>query len=127
LYEYDHSNLSNAPEDIKMSFEIINRYASMPSNAPFEQGVLEIMMAEVGFEDILVNDPSLNITPLLRLFFVLAYLPYLIVKLFVIESTFINTVAAYKLYKSRDYCRYVAVSAKKPLVLEENDSIRERK
>jgi hypothetical protein len=52
LYEYDHSNLSNTPEDIKTSIEIINRYASMPSNARFEQGVLERLMASVGFEDI---------------------------------------------------------------------------
>ena len=84
-------------------------------------------MASVGFEDIQANGLSLNITPMLQLFFVLAYLQYLIVKLFGLESTFINTVAAYKLYKSRDYCRYVAVSVKKPLVSEENDSIRERK
>jgi hypothetical protein len=53
--------VSNAPEDIKTSIEIINRYASMPSNARFEQGVLERLMASVGFEDIQVNDLSLNI------------------------------------------------------------------
>jgi sterol 24-C-methyltransferase len=127
LYEYDHSNLSKAPEDIKSSIEIINKYASMPSNARFEQGVLERMMAEVGFEDIQVNDLSVNITPMLRLFFVLAFLPYLIVKLFGLEAIFINTVAAYKLYKSRDYCRYVAVSARKPSALKKNDGAGEGK
>jgi len=127
LYEYDHSNLSKAPENIKESIELINKYTSMPSNARFEQGVLQRMMAEVGFEDIEVEDLSVNITPMLRLFFVLAFLPYLIVKLLGLESFFINTVAAYKLYKSRDYCRYVAVSAKKPLTSGKTDGVRERK
>jgi sterol 24-C-methyltransferase len=125
LYEYDHANLSKAPEDIRSSIEIINKYASMPSNARFEQGVLESMMAEVGFEDIQVKDLSVNITPMLRLFFILAFLPYLIVKFFGLESFFINTVAAYKLYKSREYCRYVAVSAKKPLISEKEDVVQE--
>jgi sterol 24-C-methyltransferase len=125
LYEYDHSNLSKAPEDIKASIEIINKYTSMPSNARFEQGVLERMMAEVGFEDIQVKDLSVNITPMLRLFFILAFLPYSIVVLFGLQSIFINTVAAYKLYKSRDYCRYVAVSAKKPLIAKQKDDVRE--
>ncbi len=127
LYEYDNNNLINAPEDIRASIEQINKYAAMPSNARFEQGVLQRMMTEVGFEDIELNDLSINITPMLRLFFILAYLPFLIVKLFGLESIFINTVAAVKLYKSRDYCRYVAVSAKKPLALEKRDNLRERK
>ena len=69
----------------------------------------------------------MNITPMLRLFFILAYLPFLIVKAFGLESIFINTVAAVQLYKSRGYCRYVAVSAKKPLASEKKDGVRERK
>jgi sterol 24-C-methyltransferase len=127
LYEYDHSNLNKAPEDIRTSIEIINKYTSMPSNARFEQGVLQRMMAEVGFEDIQLEDLSVNITPMLRLFFILAYIPYLFVKIFGLESFFINTVAAVKLYKSRDYCRYVAVSAKKPLVPEDTDGVGKKK
>lgn len=118
LYEYDHSNLNKAPEDLRKSIEIINEYTSMPANARFEQGVLQHMMAEAGFEDIQVEDLSVNITPMLRLFFILAYLPYLLVKIFGLESFFINTVAAVKLYKCRGYCRYVAVSARKPLPTE---------
>ncbi|RDW80689.1 hypothetical protein BP5796_05387 [Coleophoma crateriformis] len=127
LYEYDHNNVSKAPEDIKTSLDQINKYAAMPSNARFSKGVLQSMMAEVGFEDIKVKDLSINITPMLRLFFILAYLPFLIVKLFGLESIFINTVAAVRLYQMRDYCRYVAVSAKKPLTVEKQDGIRERK
>lgn len=127
LYEYDHNNLSKAPEEIRTSMEKINKYASMPSNARFEQGVLQRMMTEVGFEDVEVNDLSINITPMLRLFFVLAYIPFLIVKFFGLEHIFINTVAAVKLYQFRDYCRYVSVSARKPAISGEKDGVRERK
>jgi len=127
LYEYDHKNLGKAPEDIRTSIEQINKYTAMPSNARFEQGVLQRMMTGVGFEDIEVNDLSINITPMLRLFFILPYLPYLIIKLCGLESIFINTVAAVKLYQPRDYCRYVAVSATKPLASEKIIGLRERK
>ena len=44
LYEYGHRNPSNAPEDIRTSLEIINKYSSMPSNGRFEQGVLQGMI-----------------------------------------------------------------------------------
>ncbi|KAE8450722.1 hypothetical protein EG329_006067 [Mollisiaceae sp. DMI_Dod_QoI] len=127
FYEYDHDNLSKAPRDIRDSIDEINKYASMPSNARFKQGVLQQMMKEVGFEEITVQDLSVNITPMLRLFFVLAYLPFLLVKFFGLQSHFINTVAAVKLYQSRDYCRYIAVSAKKPSSPETMSGMRERK
>lgn len=126
FYEYDHANLNKAPRDIKESMEIINKYTAMPSNDRFEQGVLEDLLNEAGFEDVTTKDLSVNITPMLRLFFVLAYLPYLFVKLFGLESIFINTVAAVKLYHSRDYCRYICVSAKKPSKVEIS-GLRERK
>jgi sterol 24-C-methyltransferase len=93
----------------------------------FEEGVLQRMMTEVGFEDIEVNDLSTNVMPMVRLFFILAYLPYLIVKFFGLESYFINTVAAVQMYQLQGYCRYVAVSGKKPLVSEKITSLRERK
>jgi len=65
LYEYDHSNLNSAPSDIKISMKQINEYASMPANAMFDKGVLEKMMADVGFEDVVVTDLTTNVTPML--------------------------------------------------------------
>jgi sterol 24-C-methyltransferase len=116
LYEYDHSNLNSAPSDIKISMKQINEYASMPANAMFDKGVLEKMMADVGFEDVVVTDLTTNVTPMLRLFYLLAYIPFLIVKLLGLQAYFVNTGAGVEAYRGREFVRYVAVSAKKPLV-----------
>jgi sterol 24-C-methyltransferase len=113
LYEYDHSNLNAAPNDIKISMEQINQYASMPSNARFDKGVLQKMLTDTGFVDVRVDDLTVNVTPMLRMFFLLAYIPFLIVKLFGLEKWFINTVAGVEAYRGRKFVRYVAVSAKK--------------
>ncbi len=128
LYEYDHSNLNSAPSDIKESMQQINKFAAMPANARFDKGVLEKLLADAGFVDVVVNDLSINVTPMLRLFFVLAYIPFLIVRLFGLQAWFINTVAGVEGYRGREFCRYVAVSAKKssgkPVT---RGSVRERK
>ena len=114
LYEYDHSNLDYAPSHVRESMNQINKYASMPANARFEQGVLQKMLIEAGYVDIVVKDLSTNVTPMLRLFFVLAYIPYLIIRFLGLQPWFVNTVAGVEGYRGREYARYVAVSARKP-------------
>jgi hypothetical protein len=51
---------------------------------------------------------------MLRLFFVIAIIPYLFITLFGFEAWFINTVAGVQCYRERYIWRYVAVSARKP-------------
>jgi sterol 24-C-methyltransferase len=114
LYEYDHSNLKNAPKDLQESMKQINDYAAMPANARFDKGVLQKMMEDTGFVDVKVQDLNTNVMPMLRLFFVLAYIPFLIVKFFGLQAWFVNTVAGVEGYRGREFCRYVAVSARKP-------------
>lgn len=113
-YEYDHNNMAAAPRRVQENMKTINRYASMPSNARFNQGVLEKMLEDAGFVDVVVRDLTVNVTPMLRLFFVLAFVPFLIVRFLGLEKYFVNTVAGVEGYRSRKYCRYVAVSARKP-------------
>lgn len=115
FYEYDHVNLNTAPPQLKDAMEKINKYASMPSNAMFDNGVHQRILEDAGFEDVVVEDMSTNVMPMLRLFFVLAYVPYLLVRLLRLQAWFVNTVAGVEAYRGRDFCRYVAVSAKKPL------------
>ena len=128
LYEYDHSNLSSAPKYLKESMNQINKYASMPANARFDKGVLEKMLTDVGFVDVVVKDITKNVTPMLRLFFLLAYIPFLIVKFLGLQAWFVNTVAGVEGYRGREFCRYVAVSAQKPPASPSTkQSLRERK
>jgi ubiquinone/menaquinone biosynthesis C-methylase UbiE len=113
LYEYDHRDLNFAPNYLKESMKKINEYASMPSHALFDKGILQQMLVDAGFMDVVVKDLTANVTPMLRLFFVLAYIPYLIIKFLGLEAWFVNTVAGVEGYRGRQFCRYVAVSARK--------------
>ncbi|ESZ93814.1 hypothetical protein SBOR_5809 [Sclerotinia borealis F-4128] len=115
MYEYDHIDFTTQSKDVGSSFTNINTHAAMPAHERFNQGVLEEILAEAGFEDIVVKDLSDNVLPMLRMFYLLAFIPYFIVSFLGLQSFFINTVAGYKGYVYRSTSRYIAVSAKKPL------------
>jgi sterol 24-C-methyltransferase len=116
MYEYDHSSLESFPKDLRTSMNQINKFASMPSNELFDEGVLQGMLEETGFVDVLVRDLSENIRPLYRLFFVAAFLPYLVIWLFGLQAWFVNTVAAVEGYRGirKGIWRYIVVTARKP-------------
>ncbi|KAJ8104348.1 S-adenosyl-L-methionine-dependent methyltransferase [Lipomyces tetrasporus] len=113
LYEYDHADLTATP-NVKVSLEQINKYAAMPALNRFGPGILQRIIEEAGFEEVVVKDLSINVTPMLRLFFVMAYIPYLFIRLFRLEAWFVNTVAGVEGYRGRHLGRYVAVSGRKP-------------
>ena len=117
LYEYDHSNLNTAPKHLRDSMEKINEYASMPANASFNEGVLQRILRESGYQDIAVKNLSTNIRPMLRLFFIVAFLPYLFIRLLGLEPWFVNTVAGVEGFRGnkKGVWRFVAVTARKPL------------
>ncbi|RFU24881.1 hypothetical protein B7463_g11461, partial [Scytalidium lignicola] len=115
LYEYDHVDLDKESEEVRNSWAVINKYAAMPSNARFKRGVLEAILEEAGFEDVVVTDLTDNTLPMVRLFFIVALIPYLIITFLGLQPWFVNTVAGYQGYVNRKLVRYIAVSAKKPL------------
>jgi sterol 24-C-methyltransferase len=63
----------------------------------------------------------------LRLFYILAFIPYLIIAFLGLKSYFINTVAGYERYVDRDAVRYISVSGKKPLAVGEVELSEEKK
>jgi sterol 24-C-methyltransferase len=114
LFEYDHELLGDKREDLTRSMRIINDYAAMPTNALSQPGVFHSMLGDAGFTDIVVRDYSENIKPMTRLFFLIAYIPYLIITFLHLERYFINTVAGVNSYQGHGHWRYVAISATKP-------------
>ena len=78
------------------------------------QGALKPLLEDVGFCDVNVVDLTENVKPRLRLFYVIAYIPYHIIRIFRLEPSFVNTVAAVVGYRYIHLHRYVAVSARKP-------------
>ncbi|KAI8657256.1 Methyltransf-25 domain-containing protein [Fusarium keratoplasticum] len=113
-FEYDHEFVSDSTEDMAQSMKKINDYSAMPTNDLSHPGVFKEMLEEAGFTDVMVRDYSKNIVPMTRLFYLVAYIPWLLVTFFHLEKHFINTVAGVESYRGRDRWHYVAITAKKP-------------
>ncbi|KAK9358393.1 S-adenosyl-L-methionine-dependent methyltransferase [Lipomyces starkeyi] len=114
MFEYEHGDLNATRSDLKVSIEKVNKYAAMPGYDQFGHGAVQRILQDVGFQEVVVKDLTTNVTPMLRLFFVMAYIPYLFITLLGLEAWFVNTVAGVAGYRARHICRYVAVSARKP-------------
>ncbi|KAK0108852.1 hypothetical protein ONS96_002692 [Cadophora gregata f. sp. sojae] len=114
MFEYDHVDFSTRPEAVGKSWTAINKYSAMPAYDRFKQGVLKDILEQAGFVDVIVEDISDNVLPMLRMFYVLAFIPYMIIASLGLKHKFINTVAGYEGYVYRDAARYITVSARKP-------------
>ncbi|OAA67223.1 methyltransferase type 11 [Niveomyces insectorum RCEF 264] len=102
------------PNDLAASMRQINVYSAMPTNTRSRPGQYEAWLVAAGFEDVEVHDLSPHIRPMLRLFWLLAMVPYFFITLLGLQKHFINTVAGYQAYRGQAYWRYVAVTATKP-------------
>ena len=114
MFEYDHIDFKSVPSDVSKSWAYINKLAAMPGNSMFEEGVLERIIQGAGFEVLAVQDLSENVLPMLRLFYILAFIPYFFVMILGLKHKFINIVVGYEGYIYRDSVRYTMVTARKP-------------
>ncbi|KAL4746065.1 hypothetical protein BDW72DRAFT_185701 [Aspergillus terricola var. indicus] len=114
LFEYDHELDETSPEVMAQSMRKINEFAAMPTNSLSHPGVFQRMLEDAGFTNVTVQDYSDNIKPMTRLFYLIAYIPYVIVTFLGLERYFINTVAGVQSYRGRKHWRYLAISATKP-------------
>ncbi|KAF2668073.1 2-heptaprenyl-1,4-naphthoquinone methyltransferase [Microthyrium microscopicum] len=116
LLSYDHPPTSSIPKDAAQKLRDVNDYSAMPSFDMFEPGVLEDLLKEAGFSNVETRDLSKNIMPMLWLFYVVALVPYLVVKLLGLQKRFVNTMAGAEGYPAvkKGWTRYVMVTASKP-------------
>ncbi len=119
MFEYDHVDFNTRAGVVGKAWTTINKYSAMPAYDRFQEGVLEEILEGVGFRNVMVEDISDNVVPLLRFFYLLAFIPYMMVALLGLKHIFINTVAGYEGYVYRDAARYIAVSARKPQAADE--------
>ncbi|KAL8831298.1 MAG: hypothetical protein Q9170_005356 [Blastenia crenularia] len=136
FHEYDHVDATKPPPGCPPSLVEavirINIVAGMPGNQYFDRGVLQGIMEEQGFTDITSRDLTENMKPLMRLFWFIAYVPYLIICFLGLQAYFVNTEGGVQGYRAlrRGYWRYMVLTARKPGVPGQslgNDGIRQRK
>ncbi len=125
LCEYEHADFDRASEGPSRDRQAkklidgiiqVNKAGSMPSNQRFTYGVLQQLLGNAGFQDIEVQDISENVKPLVRLFYILAYIPWIIVCFLGLQAYFVNThagVLAYPVITKR-LQKIVCVTARKP-------------
>lgn len=94
-FEYEHELNTQHPSS--SPFARVNFYSAMPAFQQFSIGTVQKKLEGAGFQDVEVKDVSQNVLPILRLFFILAYLPYVFIQLLGLEGRFVNTMAAVEL------------------------------
>ncbi|KAL2428702.1 S-adenosyl-L-methionine-dependent Diels-Alderase iccD [Exophiala dermatitidis] len=77
------------------------------------QGALAEMLKEVGFTDVDVEDLTDEVLPLWRLFGVIGYVPYRVLKFFGLHTRFTNLMAGVETYLHWGEGRYISVRAVK--------------
>lgn len=96
-------------DDIKS----VIRQGAMPLDL-MREGHLKETLEDIGFVDVNIRDYSENVRPMLRLFFWMAAIPFVILKILCLEKYFVNTVAGFGGLWGQDNWRYISISASKP-------------
>ncbi|KAL8868053.1 MAG: hypothetical protein Q9174_005249 [Haloplaca sp. 1 TL-2023] len=120
FHVYDHIDINKPPPGCPAHFmddvTRVNERSGMPGLQMFARGVLKQVMEEQGFEDIEIRDLSENIRPNMRYFYLLAYIPYLIICFLGLSAYFVNTEGAVIGYQALRYglWRFLVITARKP-------------
>ena len=79
-----------------------------------EEGALAEMLQEAGFVDVQVDDLTEEVLPLWRLFGVIGYIPYQILRSLGLHARFTNLMAGVESYLHWGEGRYISVRSQKP-------------
>lgn len=126
-FEYEHNDMALETKESAEAWSTINRYSAMPAYNDFTYGAIGRILEEAGFVDVTTEDITLNVKPMVRFFFVLAYIPYLFVVAFGLEKYFVNTMAGVEGWRARHTVKYVVVSGTKPRKIGDLHDIEGRK
>lgn len=116
LLEYEHVGLQQMDKKTIDDMYYVNEVGSMPALNTFSVGVLASSIRKEGFENVKETDLSENARPLLRLFYIVAIIPYFIISLLGLQKHFANTVGAVVGWRAdkKGYGRYTSFTATKP-------------
>lgn len=115
LFEYSMASRKNfLPKELRIA-DMVNEEGGMHSLPYFLHDKFPEIMKNAGFKNVIVTNITSHIIPMLRIFYLIAYIPYLFITFLGLQRKFINTTFAVEGYrKSRsDLFRYNIISAVK--------------
>ena len=116
LFEYSIASRKKfSPKELKIA-DMINEESGMHSLPHFLHDKFPQILKDSGFENIVVKDITPRIIPMLRKFYLIAYIPYIFIKLLGLQRKFINATSAVEIYrnwKNGGSFRYNIISAVK--------------
>jgi ubiquinone/menaquinone biosynthesis C-methylase UbiE len=113
LFEYTIPARSALTPKASREIDEVIEGSAMASLPQFVTGSMEDLVGECGFHDVVVEDATDRIMPMLHTFARCAAVPYWIATGLRLRSRFVNTTAAVHWYRHRAIWRYVIVSATK--------------
>lgn len=116
LFEYSTCPIENIPPRLRKIAEMVVKESGMHSLPFFIHGKFPEILGSVGFTDISVENITPRIMPMLRKFYLIAWLPYQLIKLLGLQRKFVNATSAvegYRNFVKNDYWRYNIVVARK--------------
>lgn len=116
LHEYDlnYEKDDELAENLQTLKRNIELYGAMPTWERAKRGFYKKLLEDAGFVDVEIKDYSENIWPMLRLFWLMAFIPAFFIKRLHLEKYFISAICADGAYRAKKYWRRVEITARKP-------------
>lgn len=113
LHEFARSDIVTCPENFEASAKM---FTSLNHVTLLQEKTLENMVKQQGFKDVVVEDISVHIMPLLRFFFAMAYIPSFFIRHYRLQRFFVYPTSAVILYEGMKmgYWKYIVVKGRKP-------------
>jgi ubiquinone/menaquinone biosynthesis C-methylase UbiE len=117
LFEYSTSPRKTLNLRQQKYLDMVVEESGMHSLPQFIHGRFPKILEKTGFSNILVENITPRVMPMLKMFYKIAYLPYQLIKMFKLQRRFINATAAVEWYRpiiENDIWRYNIITAVKP-------------
>lgn len=116
LFEYSMAPRKKfTPKELEVA-DMVNEESGMHSLPYFIHDKFPEILGNAGFKNVTVNDITSYIMPMVKIFYLIAYLPYIFIKFLGLQRKFINamsSVEGYRIIKNYDYWRHNIISATK--------------
>ncbi|MPZ26237.1 MAG: methyltransferase domain-containing protein [Micromonosporaceae bacterium] len=114
LFEYSRTPAEQVPEASNRAIELVCDLAAMPAWLRLYHGELEKLLAKAGFAVESATDVTERMLPMLRAFYLLGRLPYLVGRWSGRTAKVVNSLSGVETYRHRDAWRYLVYTATKP-------------